>query len=369
MSLHTATSNYPAVAMSVSPRFSLLFAVLALGCAVQTADPIDEEDGAIDAEAVKAADLFYVSVARDLRKCASPMCGGYFVTALDGKDLVCRDGTHASQCYVASLEGTVVASIEVERGVILQGKVGSKYYGKTLGSFGRFTASRAWQAPAIGTPSGDYYLMSPKTSTTFFGLKLGNVRRRSIDAIDFAKTPESAAERDAALAAAHTTDGPIVVGVVDKSKTLAATQLFMPVHAKTTVCGTTLTSQIATAAKGMLWPSESDYPLDVFEKTGAAVTTPITIEQFRALVGAASTELVEEPSYTSVMDSRSTIEDWMDDGQIATAKQFQALRAVLEKNLTGLQVFRVGKISIKVYVVGKSACGDLVGVSSTVIET
>jgi hypothetical protein len=59
----------------------------------------------------------------------------------------------------------------------------------------------------------------------------------------------------------------------------------------------------------------------------------------------------------------------MDDGQNATAAKFREVRAVLEKNLTQLQVFRVGTISIKVYVVGKTACGALAGVSSTVIET
>jgi hypothetical protein len=42
---------------------------------------------------------------------------------------------------------------------------------------------------------------------------------------------------------------------------------------------------------------------------------------------------------------------------------------VLETNLTDLRVYRVGTISITVYVVGKTSCGDLAGVTSTVIET
>ncbi|MDQ3743999.1 MAG: nuclease A inhibitor family protein [Acidobacteriota bacterium] len=43
--------------------------------------------------------------------------------------------------------------------------------------------------------------------------------------------------------------------------------------------------------------------------------------------------------------------------------------SLLEENLTDLKAYRVGLINIPVYVVGRSASGNWLGVSTRVVET
>ena len=69
------------------------------------------------------------------------------------------------------------------------------------------------------------------------------------------------------------------------------------------------------------------------------------------------------------MDGLGEAYDPSDPYIVEYAARFRALRAVMEANLTDLTVIRVGEISIDVYFVGRSACGDLVGLETTSIET
>jgi len=45
----------------------------------------------------------YYTATHDYRKCASPMCGGYWIKALNVKKMTCPDGTRAESCYVSSI--------------------------------------------------------------------------------------------------------------------------------------------------------------------------------------------------------------------------------------------------------------------------
>ena len=358
--------------MSNQPLLSLVLAALSMGCAVSSQSGSAQEGAASDdGEAVRATGDTFVSVARDLRKCAAPACGGFFVTSLEDGLALCANGKLARTCYVSALDlgglepsrSAVLAGID-HQAAILAGHAASPRKVST------FVVSKAWIAPAPGASKGDLFLVTEKTSTTHWALRLGVSRRRAFDALDLTAASGTDADRSAAHAAADSSDGPIVAGAITASKTLAATQLWLPVSGKPiTLCGADLDSQLATAANGLLWPSESDYPVVVFHPATPSGSALLTVDQFRAIVGAPADVGIENPTYASVLDPRTELADWMDDGQIATAKQFQVVRAALEKNLTQLQVFRVGRISIDVYVIGRDACGELVGVKSTVIET
>ena len=352
---------------------ALLFAAISTGCAASSQTGAgDEATAGDDSEAVRPTGDTFVSVARDLRKCAAPACGGFFVTSLEDGNMVCANGKLARTCYVSALDlgglepsrGAVLAGAE-KSATILSGHVASPKKVST------FVTAKAWIAPAPGPSKGDLFLVTAKSSTTHWALRLGLSRRRAFDGLDLGAAPGTDADWQAVNAAAATNDGPIVAGTITKAKILEATQFWLPVSAAKPVatCGAELDAQLATAANGLLWPSESDYPVVVFHPTAATATAPLTDAEFRSIAHVTSDALVEMPAYATVMDPRTEVADWMDEGQIATAKQFQVLRASLEKNLTQLQVFRVGRISIDVYVVGRDACGELVGVKSTVIET
>ncbi|MDI1444479.1 hypothetical protein QHF85_10545 [Polyangium sp. 6x1] len=68
----------------------------------------------------------YYVARRDLRRCASPQCGGFFISAVNQEKTVCVDGTTAEECYVADIqfssilqlagvEGTIREAIGVQR--------------------------------------------------------------------------------------------------------------------------------------------------------------------------------------------------------------------------------------------------------------
>jgi hypothetical protein len=81
------------------------------------------------------ASVWY-SLRRDARKCASPVCGGYFIDALNRKNTRCADHSLKSECYVAALEGNdsllvgiqEAMSQQGESSVIVQGYYQTKVY-------------------------------------------------------------------------------------------------------------------------------------------------------------------------------------------------------------------------------------------------
>jgi hypothetical protein len=329
-------------------RAFLLLSALSLGCAAQAASP-DEDPGAATEEAVQAGGTYF-SVERDTRKCPFPTCGGFFVTSLQDGLTRCADGALARTCHVRAL---ALLDLEPQREVVES--TGSIVLG-TIDASKTLTVRKAWRGDAAFAGRGNLFVVTPKDASSYWALRLGLSRRRTVNALDL-----SAMSAKVDVAA-----GPILAGSITTKGTLTATQAFTPVTVKA-ACGADLDAQIVAATTGLSWPSESDHP--VFAFSAKSRQTPLTAEQFRALVGASAGTLVEQRDYAATLDARSTVQTWMDDGQIATAKQFQSLRTVLEANLKNLQVFRVGTVEIKIYVVGTTSCGDLAGVQSTVIET
>jgi hypothetical protein len=131
-------------------------------------------------------------------------------------------------------------------------------------------------------------------------------------------------------------------------------------------CGASLQSALETAADGMLFMSESDYPLTYVGWTGEGAPTAANLS---ALLGVQAGTLVEQRSFAQTMDHLGEAYDPGDPYIVEYAQTFRALREVMEANLTDLTVIRVGEISIDVYFVGRSSCGDLVGLKTTSIET
>ena len=69
---------------------------------------------AIVPDTLASTSSFY-SFRRDLRKCASPRCGGYFVKLVNDARTRCADNRWGSECYVASIEWNGQAEPESDR--------------------------------------------------------------------------------------------------------------------------------------------------------------------------------------------------------------------------------------------------------------
>ena len=76
-------------------------------------------DGIIPGRLIEASEkgVFY-SVRPDYRRCASPMCGGYFVSPVNGREMLCPDGTKKHTCYVSSVVFNIKGITEEQEAIL-----------------------------------------------------------------------------------------------------------------------------------------------------------------------------------------------------------------------------------------------------------
>ena len=129
--------------------------------------------------------------------------------------------------------------------------------------------------------------------------------------------------------------------------------------------GESLSSKLKALADGLLFQSESDYPLEPFEEKAAAGASAQDFVAAKAGEGAA----VRELDFDSFFKNSTQEQDWQDDEARARVGKFQALVKFLKENLTDIKVYRVGDIEADIYVVGKTDAGDFAGVKTKVVET
>jgi hypothetical protein len=111
------------------------------------------------------------------------------------------------------------------------------------------------------------------------------------------------------------------------------------------------------AAKGLLFPSESEAALEPFQWEGGGEMAP---ERLLQLSGAAAGTPVEELS----LDDLFRVVPQED------RPKFDRLAQALRGQLSGVKAYKVGGESEKqVYVVGKTPDGKWAGLKTTVVET
>ncbi len=115
---------------------------------------------------------------------------------------------------------------------------------------------------------------------------------------------------------------------------------------------------LAKASKGLLFPSETDAPLEPFLWENAG--DKLTQDKVRRLAGAAKGAAVEETTLDNLL-FRAPEED---------RRRFDKLAAAIKQQLSGAKVYRVGdEPERQVYVVGKTSDGEWAGLKTTVVET
>jgi hypothetical protein len=121
------------------------------------------EDAALDGKADGAVDgaYTYFEIYKDLRKCASPSCGGYFLHRLNRSSTVCHNGASRWSCYVPGLdytESNLGADLQAALNeaatrdamsygaiAIVRGRFAPQSY-TGFGNLGRFIVTEAWVA-------------------------------------------------------------------------------------------------------------------------------------------------------------------------------------------------------------------------------
>lgn len=151
---------------------SALLCALA-GCASGVAgDPADEDATEAATEAASNDAYTYFAITADLRRCASPMCGGWFLSRVNRTTTQCHDGRTAASCYTPVLDWSQSGLTADQQAAMTQacteGALSSSVYAVVRGQFarrntttprpelGRFVISEAWLAEGDATSAGAF---------------------------------------------------------------------------------------------------------------------------------------------------------------------------------------------------------------------
>lgn len=149
-----------------------LWAARAAGILVLTSiascAPVDDADPTESGvDEVRAAGSQYVRLRHDLRRCVSPICGGYWVSRVNQPTTRCADGTWQRECYVADADWTALGLDEARLGefvsraasgaAVVRARIVATAFG-TFGNLGRLVALEGFEAATDAAPSGTFYL-------------------------------------------------------------------------------------------------------------------------------------------------------------------------------------------------------------------
>ncbi len=127
-----------------------------------------------------------------------------------------------------------------------------------------------------------------------------------------------------------------------------------------------LITRLEQAVDGLLYPSESDAPLTVFVWRQPV---PFSAEALLACTGHDSTTPVKTTDLDSFFRPVTTSRAWHGTEEQERTRRFTALHELLEAELSDIQVYKVGSIRIDVYIVGYDADGNILGLTTNVVET
>jgi hypothetical protein len=209
-------------------RFLILALVLAAPV-VKTAAPSPDP--------VSSTSAFY-SIRRDMRRCASPMCGGYFIKMVNQNRTRCANGRSMSECYVAAIEWN--GQPEADRdGALVRGTLLTR--GSQTGKYGLLKAFEVWLPASDSQASGTFFRVRDRgvrciaaPCETHHEAKLNTSVSRNVAGVDLAAANASESAVTEALTAMTSTDGVLVsgshtpvTGPAGRSQMLKATQFYL----------------------------------------------------------------------------------------------------------------------------------------------
>jgi hypothetical protein len=125
-------------------------------------------------------------------------------------------------------------------------------------------------------------------------------------------------------------------------------------------------SVLRKATKGLLYMSEKDAPFKVLAlKDGASPSATNVAE----LLNAPAESPVEEVDFTRFFAELTKVQKWHAEDDKAVVKRYQDLLAVLRETLTNLKVFKIGRVRVKIAILGKTSMGSWAGLETDALET
>jgi hypothetical protein len=123
------------------------------------------------------------------------------------------------------------------------------------------------------------------------------------------------------------------------------------------------------ATQGLLLQSETDAPLvPFFWPADGEGTTSLAPQRLLQFAGAESDTAVKTTTIATFFRNATKEESWQNAEEKAEVTRFKALVTTLKSTLRKPQVFRVGEVTIDVYIVGNVE-GGYAGLKTQVVET
>jgi hypothetical protein len=122
---------------------------------------------------------------------------------------------------------------------------------------------------------------------------------------------------------------------------------------------------LTEATRGLLFPSESDFPIEPF-RFGREEPTP---EALVKLSGLPEGTAVEEGTVGALFEGLTVAAEGATEEEKASAGRFRGLVEVIERELKEVRAVRVGKNEVEAFVLGRDADGEWVGVRTRMTET
>lgn len=161
---------------------------------------------------IDANSTFY-RVRRDLRRCISPLCGGYFVARVNTPSTRCGDGRFRRECYVAGIDWNGLAESELVRG-----KIVAKRY-ERFGNLGELRVNESWKSLGANEPAGTFYRVRDRgvrcvafPCPTHHEAKLNSSLSRNIGGVSLTGAGLGDSDSSTVIAAMTGPDGVIVAG-------------------------------------------------------------------------------------------------------------------------------------------------------------
>ena len=124
--------------------------------------------------------------------------------------------------------------------------------------------------------------------------------------------------------------------------------------------------KIKEITEGLYYMSESDAEIHPFMGNKVEM---ITDEELLKENKSPDETPIEKKEFNDFFTYLTEFQDWFGDEERNTARKFGELKELLENNLKRLQVYKIGRIELDVYVVGLNCESKIAGVKTKAIET
>ena len=162
-------------------------------------------------DSLASTSSFY-SFRRDLRRCAAPRCGGYFVKLVNQSRTRCANNRFQSECYVGEINWGRNQQPDNER-ALLRGSI------RPRGQFGIFRATEVWQAASENAPADRFFRVRDRglrciaaPCASHHEATLNSTAHRNIAGVDLSGANPSETAAGEATQAMTSPDGILVSG-------------------------------------------------------------------------------------------------------------------------------------------------------------